>query len=110
MKHLIAALFVLTTAAISTAQELQVAGFKNNVDGWTIITNRNERCGSRDMYDGYAYGAGGANLTQLCWLIRGDKVLAVLETGEPLLWSVRSFETLEFEPDVQEVTGVLIRD
>ncbi len=109
MKRLIAALFVLATAANSSAQELQVAGFENNVGGWTIITNRTQNCGYRGMYDGYAYGEGGANYTQLCWLIRGDKVLAVLETGEPLFWSIRSFETLEVEPDVQEPTDVLFK-
>jgi hypothetical protein len=109
MKHLIAALFVLATAANATAQELQVAGFENNFGGWTIITNRDERCGSRGMNDGYAYGAGGAHLTQLCWVIQGEKVLAVLETGEPFLWSVRAFETLEAEPDIQEATEVLFK-
>jgi hypothetical protein len=110
MKHLIAAFLFVVTATASIAQELEVAGFENNVGGWTIITNRDEHCGSRGMHDGYAYAASGTHLTQLCWLIRGERVLAVLETGEPLFWSVRSFQLLEYEPDVQAVTGALAKD
>jgi hypothetical protein len=99
MKHLIATLFLFMTAASSTAQDPQVAGFENNFGGWTVITNSNQQCGNREMHDGYAYGKDGANFIQLCWRIRGNKVLAFFETGESSVWSIRSFETLEFEPD-----------
>jgi len=100
MKRLIAALFALIATGIAAAEESQAAGFPNNAGGWTIITNRNQYCGSRDMYDGYAYGANGAGYTKLCWLARNDKVLAVLETGENLIWSIYSFENLAAEPEV----------
>lgn len=100
MKRLIAALIALFTAGISAADESQAAGFPNNAGGWTVITTRTDYCGARDMRDGYAFGTGGAGYTRLCWLARNDKVLAVLETGENLIWSIHSFEELVAEPEI----------
>lgn len=100
MKRLIAALLALIATGIAAAEESEAAGFPNNAGGWTIITTRTEYCGARDMRDGYAFGTGGANYTRLCWLVQGDKVLAVLETGENLMWSIRAFEMLSAEPEV----------
>lgn len=100
MKRLFAAVFALIATGISAAEESQAAGFANNAGGWTIITTRTHYCGSRDMRDGYAFGANGAGYTRLCWLMQNDKVLAVLETGENLIWSIHSFEELAAEPEV----------
>lgn len=96
MKYLIALL-----PMIAAAQEApEAAGFENNAGGWTIIANRDQYCGSKDMRDGYAYGADSKSVTRFCWVLQGDRVMVVFEDGQSGFWSVKSFQYLEKEPEI----------
>lgn len=76
--------------------------FKNNVGGWTVITDKTKWCGAMQAFDGYAFSAAG-DKTRFCWVPRGDMVLVRFEgerdTG---MWPMQAFEDLppEQEPDV----------
>lgn len=94
MKYLIALLPLIAAA------EEQAAGFENNAGGWTIIANRDQYCGSKDMRDGYAFGADSKSVTRFCWMLQGDRVMVVFEDGQNGFWSVKSFQYLEKEPEV----------
>lgn len=97
MKSLAA--FVLSLITFNSfAEQPEAAGFQNNVNGWTIIVNRDHYCGARGMRDGYAFGD---NLfIRFCWIQRGKAILAVLENGETRAWPVDSFEFLAAEPEI----------
>lgn len=79
----------------SFAQE--AAGFKNNAGGWTVITTRDQYCGARGMFDGYAFGT--ESYVKFCWTRRNNAILVVFETGENKTWHVDSFQLLDVEPD-----------
>lgn len=97
MKCLVALLLPL----IAVAEEYpQAAGFENNAGGWTIIANRDQYCRSRDMRDGYAFGADKKTVVRFCWMLQGERVMVVFEDGNSGFWSLKSFEYLEKEPEV----------
>ena len=106
MRRLILALAFLV-APIAFAHELaekhvHAKYFKNNVGGWTVITDKQKWCGAMNAFDGYAFSSAG-DKTRFCWVPRGDMVLVRFEgerdTG---MWPMASFEDLppEQEPDV----------
>jgi len=96
MKKLVAVVLSLITC-YSFAQESQAAGFKNNAGGWTVITTRDQYCGSRGMNDGYAFGT--ESYVRFCWTRRSNAILVVFEDGKNGTWSVDSFELLPSEPE-----------
>lgn len=97
MKCLVALLLPL----IAVAEEYpQAAGFENNAGGWTIIANRDQYCRSKDMRDGYAFGADKKTVVRFCWMLQGERVMVVFEDGNSGFWSIKSFEYLEKEPEV----------
>jgi hypothetical protein len=97
MKYLIALMFPL----IAIADDMpQAAGFANNAGGWTIVTNRQEYCAEKNMRDGYAFGTNGKGYLRFCWLLQNDKVMVVFDNGQTAVWSVRSFEYLAAEPEI----------
>lgn len=106
MRSLILALAILATP-FALAHELaekhvHAKYFKNNVQGWTVITDKTKWCGGMNAFDGYAFSAAG-DATRFCWVPRGDKVLVKFEgSNDTGMWPMDSFEDLEpeLEPDV----------
>jgi len=75
----------------------EAAGFQNNSGGWTVITTRDQYCGSKDMNDGYAFGIN--SYARFCWTRRSSSILSVFETGETGVWHIDSFTLLPVEPE-----------
>lgn len=75
----------------------EAAGFQNNAGGWTVITTRDQYCGTRGMNDGYAFGT--EAYVRFCWTRRSNAILAVFETGDNRTWPAASFELLATEPE-----------
>jgi len=95
MKRLAAVVLLLITCY--SFADSQAAGFQNNAGGWTVITTRDQYCGSRDMHDGYAFGT--STYVRFCWTRRSNAILAVFEDGEIRSWHVDSFSLLPSEPE-----------
>lgn len=100
MRQLIIAILFAAISSTASAEESHAAGFANNAGGMTIITDRTQYCGSKGMYDGYAFGAEKGQFNRFCWLIKGEAVLAVYETGDIRTYHIKSFELLDVEPEV----------
>lgn len=100
MRQLIIAATIAAISSTAAAEEAHAAGFKNNAGGMTIITDRSFYCGSRSMYDGYAFAADGRT-ARFCWLAKGDAIMAVYEDGDVRTYHVKSFELLDKEPEVK---------
>jgi hypothetical protein len=96
MKKLAAVVLSVITC-YSFAEDSQAAGFRNNAGGWTVITTREDYCGSRDMHDGYAFGKD--SYVRFCWTRRSNAILVVFESGETGTWHADSFELLPSEPE-----------
>lgn len=97
MKFLVALMLPL----IAIADEYpEAAGFQNNAGGWTVIANRDQYCKSKDMRDGYAFGADSKTVVRFCWMLQGERVMVVFEDGQTGFWSIKSFEYLSKEPEV----------
>ncbi len=97
-KRAIAAL-AAAFAMNAQADESEVAGFRNNAGGMTIITSRDQYCGRRAMNDGYAFAADG-RYARFCWIARSGAVLAVFEDGTIQQWHSSVFELLAEEPEI----------
>jgi hypothetical protein len=96
MKWVAAIVLALSSLTVS-AEEIQAAGFQNNMGGWTVIVSRTQYCGSLSMYDGYAFGGG--QYIRFCWIKRNNAILALLDNNETRVWPIESFEMLATEPD-----------
>lgn len=95
---------ILITAALAAAvpvaaEDNLVAGFVNNAGGMTIVTTRTHYCGRRGMFDGYAFSKDGASM-RMCWISKGDMILAQFEDGDVYRYPPQIFEPLEVEPEV----------
>lgn len=98
------ALFVTSFAFAHDDAEKHVHAkyFKNNVGGWTVITDKTRWCGAMKAFDGYAFSSAG-DKTRFCWVPRGDMVLVRFENERDTgMWPMAAFEDLppEQEPDV----------
>lgn len=102
MKRLAAVVLLLITC-YSFADDSQAAGFQNNAGGWTVITTRDQYCGSRDMHDGYAFGT--SSYVRFCWTRRSNAILVVFDGGEIRSWHVDSFTLLPSEPEYKGSTS-----
>ena len=106
MRRLILALaFLVTPIAFAhdyAEKHVHAKYFKNNVGGWTVITDRTKWCGGMKAFDGYAFSSGGEKI-RFCWVPRGNAVLVKFEgENETGVWPMESFEDLdpELEPDL----------
>jgi hypothetical protein len=100
MRHLILAAIIAAVSSIASAEEAHAAGFANNAGGMTIITDRTHYCGSKGMYDGYAFGSEKGQFTRFCWVAKNDAILAVYESGDLRTYHIKSFELIDVEPEV----------
>lgn len=116
MKKLVAALIVALTATVAWAHECPECNsetvvhyhamfFQNNVGGLTVITDRNEHCGSVDMMDGYAFD-GNQLLQRFCWVPRGAAVMVKFPGLDTGMWPFKSFEPMYDEPDISKFIEV----
>lgn len=101
MRHLIIAAITALTCSfpVVAAEESHAAGFQNNAGGMTIITDRSFYCGSRGMYDGYAFAADGRT-ARFCWITKNNAIMAVYEDGDIRTYHPDSFKLLAEEPEV----------
>ena len=100
MRNLLIAATIAAFAAPIAAAEDGLAGFTNAAGGMTIITVRDQYCGSYQMFDGYAYGKTGKAF-RMCWLYAGNQIRAVFEDGSVYIFPASVFETLAKEPEVE---------
>lgn len=100
MRHLILAAAIAAISSTVSAEEAHAAAFANNAGGLTVITDRTHYCGAKGMFDGYAFGSEKGQFNRFCWLIKGEAVLAVYETGDIRTYHIKSFELLDVEPEV----------